>query len=1773
KEPAASGTDPDPQKNKFKHVLKETAYEVPTLNKNPGDTLGVNEAPGSPIPFVTTYVASGAAAPYYDAFDDEGGLEDMTLANGLTVHYDTEKAHNGAAGLILDKITETRGTDQRITRYTYDNNHPNAANTVIRIGRSKDGTTFVERDTQSPSRELKNTQSRDVDPKVQTKTETNYDDYGRPTTIERRKESSSTLSFPPATGSGLVVEQHKIDYFDNPSDSDLSKGRAKEVHSDDPSSSTSPAALDTTYQYNDANTNGQKVTAVDQRRNVTTETEHDSQDRIIHERVYDANTLAESWTGYDASGRVVYTAHSQAPAYDRVESFIKYDALGRVIEVRSTSNKVFGSDQDVTVRKQYSISAHTTTTLDPSTSVGGPQAKTVTTVDKLGRTQTAERQMLVVPTPPAVQQSEISKFGYDSTGLLAYTTDTVRMAGYTAHDSFGRISVSFGIDKLQVKNTYDEWDQLIEQEALGTAGTSLSHAKQKFSHAGHLISRNEQVDSTVLASNLRYRQTFNIWEDGGKKTGVRLGPATGLTADLVGPHIRATEQENDATGRVLNETYGGATGVDPGIAPALHQRKFEEYIGSVPQKTTDISPLRSNASVVTKVVVDGLDRVHSSTVGNTYTTTTDYDLAGNVATVTPPQGVGTIHRDYDGRGLPFHEKRNNDDITNTYDERGALRSYQDETGAANTTHYDVDPLGRVVKVTYPDSTTEDFKYEDKTGLMLAHKDRKDVWLSYAYDEGGRTTQIRKGDDPASGASVLMTRFEYDGDSKRLTRVANKDAAIEFRKYDDLGRVGETVTYRYTGGTGLQIDPIARTVLDVHIQGHAWSVFDGERLSWRFPVTGDAVGASNAAPWLTEITENRDESTNLISQLAGSSTLTESTPAGVGQLLDRFRTIGSQAIRSQYAYADAFLVPALGDPGEPQFGALRRVETGIASGSGASMTTSPAIAGSEVFHDNTARIGQINDLGMLSRKSKFTYDVRGRVQTSKLLLPQSLLSTATPVKDEHNPATFHNERDTAASLTGTDVNKLGVPLALKAEPATWTAIDGSAHRIQSKTLYLDGQAVRPDLTLPAPSAPPSTLPTFTFAYEGGRRTSDGTWNSSFDEFGRLTSIENADRRIEYVYDPRGRIVGRNAYEKPAGGGAPVIETRATALGADGLPAQTTWVWDPVVDRLVAIYETGKSTAAGATPEAGLVRQYLHGDRGYDDPVEVLVATQSGAAPTKYFPIFDEAGTGSLQAVLDQNGSVAERVLYGDSYGDAPHYVQGPAVDKITFTPNNDGSVDIRVRANERIKQLTVASGVSLVALKSDDSVAATSGAIPALDSDEVTIHWHLSGTEWTALTSGAAKLQISVTSSLRTYSWGDTSFSSVPDVARKLYTAKSGANLPVIVTSLLSTLASVSAGTDEPLYEIKSLYMAGFDYSKTKLLTGFQALPYNEPANGLIFARARWYDPSTGSFLTPDPLGYHDASSLYAFAGGDPVNNRDPRGLQVRQDSKDLRPITPVTPAPQIGWVYTVRGYINGEPVSYVGSGKYLSRIFEPHNSANITREQWKTLINDPRTQINAQKVYGNPDAAASGRGTMSSATNEALRSQEEPVRAAEEARTAEENLTVKEGETPARMLNSQSAAKDPQLFQERHGTSLSEEEIPVTRAAANAEARAALAVRGMNTACVILQAAQLYGMAWQMADSGVTRHPAVLLDEGGSFTVRVQRKWVIWPTFDDQWSKHYVGGKLVGKDVSISDDEGEAYGQMIHEIWGYYDWKHSFVPGFMQLEPKVVAPPLVPPPI
>jgi RHS repeat-associated protein len=198
--------------------------------------------------------------------------------------------------------------------------------------------------------------------------------------------------------------------------------------------------------------------------------------------------------------------------------------------------------------------------------------------------------------------------------------------------------------------------------------------------------------------------------------------------------------------------------------------------------------------------------------------------------------------------------------------------------------------------------------------------------------------------------------------------------------------------------------------------------------------------------------------------------------------------------------------------------------------------------------------------------------------------------------------------------------------------------------------------------------------------------------------------------------------------------------------------------------------------------------------------------------------------------------------------------------------------------------------------SDGEVVRTATATPSL-SDAWTATVHFAGGDWSALTStggGATSLSVAVTSTLRADAVADIPVLPAPDWAKVSEPIYSSAALPVEVRESLSTLATTIAvvapsnTATTALYDVPSLAALGAletfgsgstaaDSARLIVTAGFQAHPFQEPLTGHDYVRRRWYDPPTGTFLSPDPLGYNDSSNLYAFAGGDPVNHRDPTG--------------------------------------------------------------------------------------------------------------------------------------------------------------------------------------------------------------------------------------------------------------------------------------------------------
>jgi RHS repeat-associated protein len=59
---------------------------------------------------------------------------------------------------------------------------------------------------------------------------------------------------------------------------------------------------------------------------------------------------------------------------------------------------------------------------------------------------------------------------------------------------------------------------------------------------------------------------------------------------------------------------------------------------------------------------------------------------------------------------------------------------------------------------------------------------------------------------------------------------------------------------------------------------------------------------------------------------------------------------------------------------------------------------------------------------------------------------------------------------------------------------------------------------------------------------------------------------------------------------------------------------------------------------------------------------------------------------------------------------------------------------------------------------------------------------------------------------------------------------------------------------------------------------WKGLLYEGGVTGLYYMRARWYDPATRRFVSPDPQGLAAGINQFAFAGGDPINGSDPSGM-------------------------------------------------------------------------------------------------------------------------------------------------------------------------------------------------------------------------------------------------------------------------------------------------------
>ena len=137
---------------------------------------------------------------------------------------------------------------------------------------------------------------------------------------------------------------------------------------------------------------------------------------------------------------------------------------------------------------------------------------------------------------------------------------------------------------------------------------------------------------------------------------------------------------------------------------------------------------------------------------------------------------------------------------------------------------------------------------------------------------------------------------------------------------------------------------------------------------------------------------------------------------------------------------------------------------------------------------------------------------------------------------------------------------------------------------------------------------------------------------------------------------------------------------------------------------------------------------------------------------------------------------------------------------------------------------------------------------------------------------------------------------------------------VLKNSIIATADSTGTST--------AIYTYG-PFGESSLTTGIRygyTGQRSMAALGLLYYKARFYSPSLGRFLQPDPIGYADDLNLYAYVANNPVNFTDPSGLVVNW-AKGIKLIPDDAP------IYKIGAALGGVGAAAVGAATGDSNLF------------------------------------------------------------------------------------------------------------------------------------------------------------------------------------------------------------------------------------------------------
>jgi RHS repeat-associated protein len=883
-----------------------------------------------------------------------------------------------------------------------------------------------------------------------------------------------------------------------------------------------------------------------------------------------------------------------------------------------------------------------------------------------------------------------------------------------------------------------------------------------------------------------------------------------------------------------------------------------------------------------------------------------FSSTGRLSSISDLNG-DTNNLSYNGSGQLTSVSDAQGQLTFSYGSNGDVSSVTDPGG--RVVSYSYDGSGNLTQVTDPASGTTSFSY-DGSHRVTEMTDPRGGTVSNTYNSGG---QVVSQTDPMSHT----TTFGY---SSNTTTITDPNGNVTTETYSN----GELASITRGSGTSSAAtwsylyDPASAEVIQAtdpngKVTQYAYDG-SGNLLQKVDPLNHKTTYTYNSLDEPTSVSDPSGETTTITYDSDGNETSVSRPLTQTGQNQTTTFTYGDSnhpgdvtavtdpnAKTTDYGYDSHGNVTSVTDPlgNETTYGydSLGRV-TSMVSPRGNVSGADPASFTTTYGYDPDSRL--TSEIGPLGQTQTWTYDGDGNL-------------TGHTDADNHTTSYSYNADNKLTTVTRPGGSTLQT--GYDGDGMITSRTDGAGHttsyaydpleRLSSvtdplsrKTSYAhDGAgnltgvtdpqartttyAYDADNELTSISYSDGTTANVTYGYDAdGRRTSmsDGTGNSSYgyDSLGRLTSTtDGAGHQIAYGYDlrnnatsityPNGKVVTRSF----DGDG------RLTSV-ADWLSNTTAFSYDPDSNLTATTFPSGTSN----------IDSY-----SYDDADQLSSINMNQSSST----------LASLSYSRDPAGLITSESQTG---------LPGPASTSYGYTQLNQlasaGSSAYSYDQAENVTQLDGTSGYSYD--QANELTSSPTGSYSYDQLGERTATTPNSGpaTNYSYDQAGRLTSISGATTASYTYNGDGLRTSQTAGGTASTYTWDQTSSLPLLLSDGQDSY--IYGPGDTPIEQIDSngnaTYIHHDQLGSTRLLTdssgattgtftyspygalqassGNATTPfgyagqYTDPATGLQYDRARDYDPTTGQFITRDPL-QAITQAPYTYANDNPLSETDPSG--------------------------------------------------------------------------------------------------------------------------------------------------------------------------------------------------------------------------------------------------------------------------------------------------------